>query len=342
MGPVLAFVLVVAAFALLAPYLTRRDIFCGVTVAPGFRDGPVGRRVARRYAFEVWTLAAVICLLVATSTSPELSAPVTLTQTLGASVAFAIARSRVLPHAAVPSAVREAEIAPRPSLPGGPLAQAGPFLILLASAVYLGLHWDDIPARFPTHWNLAGRPNGWTDKSVIGVFRGVWIGLVACGAACAISLAVLHRARLPRVTGEDGRHYRRVRQVNLLTMLASSYTVALLLGWTAVGATFANDGDGRELPLLLRLAPFVIAIVGTTTVLRLRVNARLEGGAPIGDTTPDANWLWGQIYFNRADPAILVEKRMGLGYTLNFGNHRAWLALIVFVAAITLPLFLGA
>jgi uncharacterized membrane protein len=342
MGPVLGFVIIVAAFANLAPYLTRRDIFFGVTVDPGFRDTPVARRVARRYAFEVWALAAVICLLVATSTSPELSAPVALTQTLGASVAFAIARSTVLPHAAVPSAVREAEIAPPPSLPGGLLAQAGPFLILLASAVYLGLHWDDIPGRFPTHWNLAGRPNGWTDKSVVGVFRGVWFGLVACGASCAISLAVLHRARLPRVSGEDGRHSRRVRQVNLLTLLASSYTVALLLGWTSIGATFANDTEGRQLPLLLRIAPFAIGIIGTMTVIRLRVNARLARGAPIGDTTPDANWLLGQIYFNRADPAILVEKRMGLGYTLNLGNARAWLALLVFVGAITLPLFLGA
>ncbi len=337
----LAFIVLVAALAHAAPYMTRRDIFFGVTIAPAFRDGGIARRAARRYALEVWALAAVIGVLVATSPSPELSAPVALTQTLGASVAFAIARSTVLPHAAAPSAVREAEIAPRPSLPGSILAQVGPFLILLVSALYVGAHWDDIPARFPTHWNLAGRPNGWTEKSVVGVFRVLWIGVVVCGTMCATSLAVLHRARLPRVTGEDGRQYRRARQVNLVALLASSYTVALLLGWTSVSATFASTEAGRPLPLVLRIAPFVIAIVGTGALVRLRIDARAAGGTPIGDTTPDGNWLLGQVYFNRADPAILVEKRMGLGYTLNFGNRLAWLALLGIAAAIFAPLLLG-
>lgn len=33
------------------------------------------------------------------------------------------------------------------------------------------------------------------------------------------------------------------------------------------------------------------------------------------------------IYYNPDDPAVLVEKRFGIGYTLNFGNGRSWLVL---------------
>jgi uncharacterized membrane protein len=33
-------------------------------------------------------------------------------------------------------------------------------------------------------------------------------------------------------------------------------------------------------------------------------------------------------YVNRHDPAMWVENRFGLGYTLNFGNWRAWLLII--------------
>lgn len=51
----------------------------------------------------------------------------------------------------------------------------------------------------------------------------------------------------------------------------------------------------------------------------------------MGDRTADEHWRWGLFYFNPNDPALLVEKRMGLGYTLNFGNPRAWLMLIALV-----------
>ena len=44
------------------------------------------------------------------------------------------------------------------------------------------------------------------------------------------------------------------------------------------------------------------------------------------DATPDHAWkVVGLFYFNPHDPAIWVENRVGLGYTLNIGNSRAWL-----------------
>jgi hypothetical protein len=42
--------------------------------------------------------------------------------------------------------------------------------------------------------------------------------------------------------------------------------------------------------------------------------------APAGDRTADNHSKLGMIYFNRADPAFVIEKRFGLGWTLNFGN----------------------
>ena len=43
-------------------------------------------------------------------------------------------------------------------------------------------------------------------------------------------------------------------------------------------------------------------------------------------------------YVNPDDPAMWVENRFGLGYTLNFGNWRAWLLII---SMMLFPLFAG-
>ena len=196
-----------------------------------------------------------------------------------------------------------------------------------------------MPARFPTHWNLAGKPDDWTTKSVGGVFRGLSIGFVGCAMMLFTSCAVVRWTRLPRVTGRDGEESRRVRRVNLMATLAWEYLLALLLAWTTVVSMFSDHAGQLRLPLAFRLAPFALAIVGGLAIRVMRRTA-VSGGPPVGDTTPDSRWIVGRLYFNRADPALFVERRTGLGYTLNLGNPWSWLVMIVFVVAVSIPLVL--
>jgi len=60
------------------------------------------------------------------------------------------------------------------------------------------------------------------------------------------------------------------------------------------------------------------------------------GAAPTGDRTPDACWKWGLIYINPADPSILIEKRFGIGYTLNLGNRWTWLLLALILSPVAI------
>jgi hypothetical protein len=333
------FIVLVAAASHLAPHVTPRDIFFSVTVSPDFRDSPAAHAIRLRYGATIWFLAFAAAAFVVTSPMPMVSGPMLLAQTLGASVAFAHARRAVLPHGVLPATIREAEIGPRPGLPGGLAGQLGPFLILVAAAAYVALNWEDVPAPFATHWNLAGTPDGWTRKSVAGVFRGMSIGLVVCAMMWFTSYAVLHWTRLPRVSGREGQRNRHVRRVNLAATLASEYLVALLIAWTAVVSMFSGPDARPRLPLAFRVAPFVLLIAGVVAIRVVRRTAATEGAA-VGDTTPDACWIFGQLYVNRRDPALFVEKRMGLGYTLNMGNPLAWLVVTVFVTGIAIPLLL--
>jgi uncharacterized membrane protein len=334
------FIALVAVAAHLAPQLAGRDIFFGVTVAPGFHESPIGRRLARRYAAEIWLLAAAAAAFVVTSPMPPVSGGVLAIQAIGASVAFARAWNEVRPHGVAPATIREAAIGPREQLPGGLFVQIGPFLILSAVVVYVALNWEQVPARFPTHWNLAGKADGWTAKSVAGVFRGPAIGILACTMFWFTSYSIVHWSRLPRVTGPEGDRQRRVRRINLVALLASAYLIALLLSWTTVVAMFAENPGALRLPLPIRVAPFALLIVGSVAVRVMRRTAML-GHHPIGDATPDASWFLGRLYVNRQDPALFVQRRMGLGYTLNLGNPWSWLVMSVYGAAITILLIVA-
>lgn len=60
-------------------------------------------------------------------------------------------------------------------------------------------------------------------------------------------------------------------------------------------------------------------------------------GAPLGDRTADEHWKLGLIYYNPADPALFIEKRFGIGYTMNMARPVVW---VMLTALLVLPLLL--
>jgi uncharacterized membrane protein len=91
------------------------------------------------------------------------------------------------------------------------------------------------------------------------------------------------------------------------------------------------------------LTPLLLVVVAGTTVMLIRMG---QGGSRImpvdaseavtGDRTPDSAWKLGQFYYNPDDPAVVVEKRFGIGYTLNFGNRKSWLIMLAMLAPVAL------
>src|SRR4030095_2008771 len=109
---------------------------------------------------------------------------------------------------------------------------------------------------------------------------------------------------------------------------------------TTVAPRFSDKSSQLRLPLPFRIAPFALLLMGTLAVRLIRASGSPTQAA-VGDTTPDSCWFLGKVYFNRADPSLFVEKRMGLGYTLNLGNPVSWLVMIVAVTALSIPFLLA-
>lgn len=55
------------------------------------------------------------------------------------------------------------------------------------------------------------------------------------------------------------------------------------------------------------------------------------------NSTDGRFWKAGLFYFNPGDSALMVPKRQGFGYTLNFGRPVCW---VIFALILLLPLIL--
>ncbi len=98
----------------------------------------------------------------------------------------------------------------------------------------------------------------------------------------------------------------------------------------------------------LLLVPTAVLILGTFAVVLTtgQLGSRVKGpGEPPTQRVhrdDDRYWRGGQIYVNRDDPAWLVPRRFGYGYTVNMGHPGSWVALTgLLVVLVGLPFLLS-
>ncbi|USB34217.1 DUF5808 domain-containing protein [Paenibacillus sp. YPG26] len=76
---------------------------------------------------------------------------------------------------------------------------------------------------------------------------------------------------------------------------------------------------------LITLYAFVLSFWAGQGGSRLEPSDDYSNVRPVHD---DDKWLLGMIYFNRKDKNLIVEKRFGVGWGLNFGHPASWLILL--------------
>lgn len=329
---------VVAAIALVfhfMPRFSRPDILFGVTVSEAFVAG-AGRTLVSRYRTTVWigAAAALAIGLLLQAPHDESGWGMLMPGVMGgysvfAHVTWQWARQKARAHAVPPSDVRVASLVTRDtSLPGGALFAAGPFVILLATALLLYTYRGDVPDG-PDTANPFGQL----------VFGAIFVTLML-----TMAVTMARRSRQIAVDGPAAAAEQRFRRVNVLVPVLVAYTIAITMSATTIESIprFGGTLSVRAWVVMLPLMLFGFGLnywmfrVGQGGHRAVAPAARREVH---GDGTPDHAWKVGGLYYvNPQDPAMWVENRFGLGYTLNFGNWRVWLLI---VAMMLFPMVAG-
>jgi uncharacterized membrane protein len=343
-----AMALVVGVLFHKIPEWTRPDIFFSVTVPPEFRATPEARQILKSYRVRVWLAVLVSFAAIFAGTLPSLLFVAIVGEILlvtGSLAAFLAARKRVLPHAVAATGVRVAALAPRPAhLPGGWIAQAGPFAILFATALWLRAHWSAIPERFPIHWDGYGNANGWATRSVRGVYGPLILEAALLAILAVMAYGILTRSRRVGEDADARGHGGDFMKRMLEALLILEYAMALLFAFIGALPIIGQPGMPLTFAIVTIFMAGVCVVIARLSRARPAVArsamhtetaaesfARGRTASTVGDGTPDANWKWGVIYYNPQDAALFVEKRFGIGYTLNFGRPVAWLLIVMIV-----------
>jgi uncharacterized membrane protein len=295
------------AIMLLLPHISPRRYFFGVTLPPDFRHSEPARRSLTRYHVAVLAATALGAAAMLSRPARPLAGIFLATVPVFVGIAAFLRERAALRQHAVPSGTSTEPVAGN-HLPRWVALTVVPFAAPLSTAAYLREHWDEIPARFPIHWDLNGHPNGWATKTVRGVYGPLIYGSGISVLLLMVAVAMYYGSRRTEI-----RKPVLGILIGVIYLLAYTFSLVSLMPLMHIGAA----------ALLIPVAVFIAVTLAW---------AFRAGQTSQGEETPDECWTLGSIYYNPRDPALFVQKRIGMGYTVNFGNRKSWLLMGVFLA----------
>jgi uncharacterized membrane protein len=214
-----------------------------------------------------------------------------------------------------------------------------PALIVILATVVIGvIKYPSMPQMLVLHHGLNGVPTRLAAKSVGTAFSLVFVQIGVTALLVGIAAAIFFGSRSdidparPVGSARWHRHYMSLGAkalFGLVAMIDVGMLGSSLLMWTGTVTVWA--------PLVIVL-PILAADLVAVVVLAKNNRERDEGEGDTGliHWDDDKSWRGGLFYINRDDHALMVPRRFGLGWALNFGNPRAAILLAGVVALIAL------
>ena len=211
------------------------------------------------------------------------------------------------------------------------------YIVLIAATVVVSLlRYDALPSMIPTTFDGAGNAVGFMEKSyrVLMYMPGIelFITLIMFFVYYSISKS---RQQIDPANRElslaQNMIFRRRWSAfavfgGLLMTAVFSLVQLSILGILDPGMTVILS---LALPVVIIAAVIVLAVTTGQSGSRVKVD---KGDYPPARKAAvredDGNWKFGAWYYNPDDPSVFVEKRVGIGWTLNWARPLAWLIIV--------------
>ncbi|MBV9651676.1 MAG: DUF1648 domain-containing protein [Pseudonocardiales bacterium] len=335
--------------ALVLPSITSPTVPFGVRVPAQRADDPTVARQIRLYRWRVGVsgiAAAGVGVVLYRVTGQTLLLPLSVLVLLGVWYGCFLLANHEIRAAKVAGSWYEGlrqgiavDTELRTDPPRFPWLWLAPALIVTVATVVIGvISYPSMPEMLAVHYGANGVPNRLAAKSVATAFSLVFVQIGVTALLVGIAAAIFFRSRPdidPAHPVSSARWHRQYMSLGAKALLGLVATIDVgmlgssLLMWTGTVTSWA--------PLVVVL-PILAAVVVAVVILAKNNRERDDGEEDTGLTHRDDDKYWrgGLFYINRQDHALLVPRRFGLGWTLNFGNPSAAILLASAVALISL------
>lgn len=209
---------------------------------------------------------------------------------------------------------------------------AVPLVISGFLIIYTILHYDQMPANIAVHWGPSGEADAWKSKTyltaislplVMLMMQFMMWGITDSIKRSAIKIAVNRKE-------ESLEDQLKTRKFMSWQILLVSYAITVLLTVLQLSNIYPSMTVGYKLlPLFVLFLAVVVGSLLIYVVKKRKYRVRYEKNidSQVMDVDEDRYWKGGLIYMNRQDPSVFVEKRFGVGWTMNLANPRGYIVI---------------
>lgn len=221
-------------------------------------------------------------------------------------------------------------------------------LLVVGTVLYSLLNYEKFPAMIPMKYNFAGEVTRSVEKSLSSVLglSGTALVIIVVFIFCHIS--ILKAKQVVESKDPEGsiERNRRFRYAWSIFLAITGFLVVIMMCLGQLSSLFDISNNIYMFIVFLIMGIIVIGSI----ILSIRTG---QGGSRIklndsiaqskvAVADQDQYWKAGVFYWNYNDPAIFVEKRFGVGWTMNFARPLSWLLIIGILVLVLVPtLFLS-
>lgn len=219
------------------------------------------------------------------------------------------------------------------------------FPIMIAATIILGfVFYNNMPLHVPIHYDINGQVNGYAQKSYALIFFIPIIQLFMSATFTFVFFMMKSRRRRIDPTNEEEsrRKYNIFRKsMGMFSLIEGSLTLFLFACIQLSMLCLINA------TLMITLTAIIMVLLGA---LEIWIGVKVgQGGSRVKNKKTaateklnlkdsDSYWKLGIFYCNPNDPTLFVEKRFGIGYTVNFGRPASYLIIsaIILIAVLSI------
>lgn len=204
-------------------------------------------------------------------------------------------------------------------------------ILSLVSFVYVLLSYKNMPDTIITHWGAYGKPNGYSEKNILNVFFTSFIDI-----SMVLLFAVIGIGSVAGNTYIDNKNLEvnRKKAVKYLNGIGYSF-LALTLSIQSITSTIPIFMvQEKDMPMWLTIGSCIIPIFIVVPVIYFYLmlsSIKPKSRNMYTIENDDEKWIYGFIYYNKEDPKLMVEKRLGMGWSINMAHTLGKVITIILV-----------
>lgn len=210
-------------------------------------------------------------------------------------------------------------------------------VILATLALTLALY-PQMPDPVPVHFDATGAVDNWMAKGwqVVAMPLAVQAFMALCLTASHWQILRSRRPASPEHPVASAIAYGAFARAQSAALLVTGVVVTASIALMPLAFAGVVTADQSVVALVVIVVGAIVPNLAVSLVYGQAGSRLLRRMTAAGELAfdDDASWWLGVFYVDREDPSVVVPRRFGVGWAMNWGNPRSWGLVALLVAAV--------